>query len=98
MTAKLDAGFDTRQCLIGGRWINTRSGLTLPVEDPSTGQEIGRIARGAAEDIEAAVIAARMSLSAEWGGLPAAERGRSARQDRPCGGGAYRLACQSRGP
>ncbi|WP_422372056.1 aldehyde dehydrogenase family protein [Hoeflea sp.] len=75
-TTRLDAGFDTRQCLIGGRWIAARSGLTLPVEDPSTGREIGRIARGAADDIDAAVIAARMALAGEWGRMPAAERGR----------------------
>jgi hypothetical protein len=42
----LDTGFDIRQCLIGGRWIGAGCGRTLPVEDPSTGQEIGRIARG----------------------------------------------------
>ncbi|WP_420407637.1 aldehyde dehydrogenase family protein [Hoeflea sp.] len=75
-TSKLDAGFDTRQCLIGGRWVSALSGLTLPVEDPSTGQEIGRIARGAGDDIDAAVMAARMALAGKWGRMPAVERGR----------------------
>jgi aldehyde dehydrogenase (NAD+) len=48
------------------------------VEDPSTGQEIGRIARGGkADDIEAAVDhRAHPSLSGDWGLMTAAERGR----------------------
>jgi aldehyde dehydrogenase (NAD+) len=72
----LDAGFDTSQCLIGGRWIGAGGGRTLPVEDPSTGHEIGRIARGGKAEIEAAVDAAQSALSGEWGRMPAAERGR----------------------
>jgi aldehyde dehydrogenase (NAD+) len=44
--------------------------------DPSTGSEIGRIARGGADDIDAAVAAARGALDGAWGKLTAAERGR----------------------
>jgi hypothetical protein len=44
--------------------------------DPSTGNEIGRIARGTSEDIDAAVAAARGALDGAWGKLTAAERGR----------------------
>ncbi|WP_425497517.1 aldehyde dehydrogenase family protein [Hoeflea ulvae] len=76
MTDTLDAGFDTSQCLIGGTWIGASGGRTLPVEDPSTGHEIGRIARGGAGEIDAAVSAARAALSGEWGQMTAAERGR----------------------
>ncbi|PWW00459.1 aldehyde dehydrogenase (NAD+) [Hoeflea marina] len=76
MTDRLDAGFDTTQCLIDGQWTACRSGETLAVEDPSTGLEIGRIARGGIADIDAAVQAARASLSGEWGQMTAAERGR----------------------
>ncbi|WP_339755943.1 aldehyde dehydrogenase family protein [uncultured Hoeflea sp.] len=76
MTHTLDAGFDTSQCLIGGRWIGAGGGRTLPVEDPSTGHEIDRIARGGKAEIEAAVDAAQTALSGEWGRMPAAERGR----------------------
>ena len=50
--------FDTEQVLIGGRWQAPAGGGTLPVEDPSTGAEIGAIARGTAADIDAAVAAA----------------------------------------
>ena len=66
--------FDTTEMLIGGRWTAPRA--TLPVEDPSTGGEIGRIARGDAADVTAAVRAARAALDGEWGALTAAERGR----------------------
>jgi aldehyde dehydrogenase (NAD+) len=66
--------FDTTEMLIGGRWSAPRA--TLPVEDPSTGAGVGRIARGDAADVNAAVGAARAALEGEWGRLTAAERGR----------------------
>jgi aldehyde dehydrogenase (NAD+) len=68
--------FDTDKVFIGGRWQASASGETLPMLDPSTGQEIGRIARGRAEDIDAAVEAARNALAGDWGRLTAVERGR----------------------
>ena len=66
--------FDTAELLIGGRWRAARD--TLAVEDPSTGAEVGRIARGDADDVDAAVRAARAALDGEWGTLTAVERGR----------------------
>ena len=68
--------FDPAEVFIGGRWFLPASGETLPLEDPSTGKEIGRIARGSAEDIDNAVTAAQEALASEWGALTAAERGR----------------------
>jgi aldehyde dehydrogenase (NAD+) len=68
--------FDTDRVFIGGAWTRCASGDTLPAIDPSTGQETGRIARGTAADIDAAVTAAEGALAGEWGALPAAERGR----------------------
>jgi aldehyde dehydrogenase (NAD+) len=68
--------FDPAEVFIGGRWFLPASGDTLPLEDPSTGKEIGRIARGNAEDIDNAVSAAEGALAGEWGTLTAAERGR----------------------
>ncbi len=76
MADLIDIGFDSTQCLIGGRWVRAEKGGTLSVEDPSTGQDIGRIARGTRHDIDLAVRAARAALSSEWGRLSAAERGR----------------------
>ena len=69
--------FDTTELLIGGRWRSAEAGETLPLENPSDGTALARIARGSAADIEAAVAAARAARdSGEWGRLAAAERGR----------------------
>jgi len=68
--------FDSAEVFIGGRWFLPESGQTLPLENPSTGEEIGRIARGGPADIDAAVTAARDALNGEWGAMTAAERGR----------------------
>ena len=68
--------FDPAEVFIGGRWFLPASGETLPLENPSTGEEIGRIARGNAVDIDNAVSAAEDALAGEWGTLTAAERGR----------------------
>ena len=62
------------QLFIAGRWCAAKS--TLPVEDPSTGEIIGTLAAGTADDIDAAVNAAQKAFSGEWGKLTAAERGR----------------------
>ncbi|MEM9709024.1 MAG: aldehyde dehydrogenase family protein [Pseudomonadota bacterium] len=61
---------------IGGTWQTPSDGESLPLSDPSTGQEIGEIARGRAADIDAAVSAARRALNSDWGRMTALERGR----------------------
>lgn len=71
-----DIGFESSQCLIGGKWVAGITGETLPVEDPSTGLEIGRIARAGSADIDRAVEAAGAARNGEWGAMTAAERGR----------------------
>nr|WP_243695907.1 aldehyde dehydrogenase family protein [Rhodovulum marinum] len=52
------------------------SGQTLPIENPSTGETIGEIARGQAADIDAAIAAAQDARTGAWGRTTAAERGR----------------------
>lgn len=47
---------------IGGEWAQPASGSTIPVEDPSTGEAVGEIAAGKAEDIDAAVTAAHRAM------------------------------------
>ncbi|WP_035724784.1 aldehyde dehydrogenase family protein [Fodinicurvata fenggangensis] len=71
-----DFGIDSRHCFIAGAWGPTASGETLPAEDPSSGETMGEIARGAATDIDRAVAAARTALQGEWGRMTATERGR----------------------
>lgn len=43
---------------IGGNWVAARSGETRPVHDPATGEEIGTVPLGGAEDTAAAIDAA----------------------------------------
>ncbi|MFN9104025.1 MAG: aldehyde dehydrogenase family protein, partial [Betaproteobacteria bacterium] len=51
----------------GGRWVGARSGQTLPVLDPATGEPFDTIPRGTAADIDAAVRAARAARRGAWG-------------------------------
>ncbi|MFC2968931.1 aldehyde dehydrogenase family protein [Acidimangrovimonas pyrenivorans] len=66
--------FDPSQLYIGGQW--RAAGDRLPLEDPSTGAQIGEIARGQTGEIDAAVQAAEESRAGDWGRMTAAERGR----------------------
>ncbi|WP_347310854.1 aldehyde dehydrogenase family protein [Defluviimonas sp. SAOS-178_SWC] len=68
--------FDPAETLIGGRWRASASDARLPIEDPSTGSEIGLVARGGAADIDEAVAAAEAARAGAWGRMTAAERGR----------------------
>jgi len=68
--------YPTDKCFIDGAWVSSASGATLSIENPSTGEEIGRIARGGKSDIDAAVQAAQNARRGEWARLPAFERGR----------------------
>jgi len=61
---------------IDGAFAAAQSGQTLPVIDPSTGEEFGRIAAGDAGDIDRAVRSARRAFEGAWGALAAVERGR----------------------
>ncbi len=66
--------YETDKMLIDGVWRAAAD--HLPVEDPSTGQIVGQIARGTASDIDAAVAAAEAALDGPWGKMTAVERGR----------------------
>ncbi len=61
---------------IDNRWLETSTGATLPVIDPSDGAPFAAIARGDAADIDAAVIAARAAFNGSWGALAPADKGR----------------------
>lgn len=68
--------FDPSLLFIGGTWRTCASGETLPVINPSNGEDIARIARGGRADVDEAVEAAKAALAGEWGAMTAAERGR----------------------
>ena len=76
MTLLPDLWFDPTKCFINGAWVAPLGGEQLALTDPSTGDEIGTIARGTAADIDAAVAAAETARKGEWGRMPAFERGR----------------------
>ncbi|MEQ8778874.1 MAG: aldehyde dehydrogenase family protein [Roseibium album] len=76
MTDVLDLWFDPSRCLINGNWVAPAGGRHLPLHNPSTGERIGSIARGAAEDVDAAVAAAHVAWQGTWGKTTAVERGR----------------------
>lgn len=61
--------------LIGGRWVDSVSGETIPVTNPFTGEKICDIAAAQAADVDLAVEAAAKAAPA-WAALPAHERGR----------------------
>lgn len=67
---------DPSLCLIGGTWVPPLAGHSLSLINPSTGADLARIARGQAEDIDAAVVAAHKALQGGWGRMTALERGR----------------------
>ena len=50
------------QLLIGGRWLDARSGKTFDTFDPGSGRVIAQVAEGDAADIDAAVAAARAAF------------------------------------
>ncbi len=68
--------FDPDLTLIGGEWRASASGQTLALTNPSDGSELCRIARGDAQDIEAAIHAAQSARDGDWGRMTALERGR----------------------
>lgn len=58
---------------IGGRRVPPTSGLSLPVEDPGLGRQVGEIARGDATDIAAAVDAASEGFK-KWSAMRPSKR------------------------
>jgi phenylacetaldehyde dehydrogenase len=73
ITARFIAG--PLQLLIGGEWVNAKSGKTFEVFDPATSRPIAKAAEGDATDIDAAVAAARRAFeSGPWARMSPLER------------------------
>jgi aldehyde dehydrogenase (NAD+) len=64
------------QNLIGGRSVAASDGGALDVLSPVDGSLFASIASGTAQDVDAAVKAARAAFEGAWGKLTATERGR----------------------
>jgi len=62
---------------INNEWVNSTHGITLTVEDPSTGKEIARIVDASDADVDRAVAAARAAFDdGRWSNLPPNKRER----------------------
>ena len=73
--ANLGAGF--RQMYVNGKWTDASTGETTDVINPATEAVLSKIAAGSAQDVDAAVKAARAQFDGgEWSKMPGAQRGR----------------------
>jgi len=61
------------QNFIAGEWRSS-AGEPIPVDDPSTGELIGEVPDTPADEIDAAVAAARQAFDGPWGRLTVADR------------------------
>ena len=67
-------GLAEYQLFIGGSWVDARAGATFTSNNPTTGEPWARVAEGRAEDIDAAVTAARAAFDGGWRDASASER------------------------
>ena len=68
---------ETLQMYIDGTWVDARSGATFESIDPATGQVLAIVPRAGADDVGAAVAAARRSFDDGSWGSAVAERERA---------------------
>ncbi len=67
--------------LVGGEWIDARSGATFASVDPYTGRPWAEVPRAGPEDVDAAVRAARAAFDeGPWRSAPGRERARLMRR------------------
>jgi aldehyde dehydrogenase (NAD+) len=71
---------DQKQLLINNEWRAAASGKTMDVINPATEEVCATVASADAEDLNAAVAAARAALNGPWGQMSARERGRLVRK------------------
>jgi acyl-CoA reductase-like NAD-dependent aldehyde dehydrogenase len=72
----MTVALDTRGHLIGGEQVPSRSGATFDTYDPATAKKLATLALGRADDVDAAVAAARAAQPA-WAEIDPYERGRT---------------------
>jgi len=66
-----------RKMLIGGQWVEARSGKTFETFNPATGEVLAHVAEGDRADIDQAVAAARKAFeTGPWPDMSPSERGR----------------------
>ncbi|MDI2036277.1 aldehyde dehydrogenase family protein [Paenarthrobacter nitroguajacolicus] len=52
-----------QQMLVNGEWVDAKSGKTFATYDPASGEVLAKVPQGEAEDIDAAVTAARAAFN-----------------------------------
>ncbi|MFN3295527.1 NAD-dependent succinate-semialdehyde dehydrogenase [Caldimonas sp.] len=67
------------QLFIAGQWCDAADGRTLPVFNPATGQEIGRVAHAGQADLDRALQAAQQGFET-WRDMAPAERAKIMRR------------------
>ncbi|MER8973108.1 aldehyde dehydrogenase family protein [Mesorhizobium sp. M0800] len=63
-----------RRMLIGGGWVDARSGRTMESRNPATGAVIATVPRADRQDIDLAVTAARKAFEGRWSRFKPYER------------------------
>ncbi|MDD0815807.1 NAD-dependent succinate-semialdehyde dehydrogenase [Curvibacter sp. HBC28] len=71
--------YPNTQLLIDGQWCDAADGRTIPVLNPATGQEAGRVAFASQVDLDRALAAAQKGFDV-WRKVPAVERSKILRQ------------------
>lgn len=71
--------YPNTQLFIAGQWCDAADGRTLPVFNPATGQEIGRVAHAAQADLDRALQAAQQGFET-WRDMAPAERAKIMRR------------------
>src|SRR5438309_10507989 len=67
----------TYQMYVNGEWVESKSGKTFPVYDPSTEEVIAQVPDANAEDVNRAVAAAKAAFEdGPWASTTAQDRGR----------------------
>src|SRR6185295_17142174 len=72
-------GYVDTQLFINGKWDNPAEGKTLPVVNPATGKEIGRVAHAGRPDLDRALEAAQKGFEV-WRDMVPAERSKIMRK------------------
>lgn len=62
--------------LIAGEWRESDTGRTIPVVNPSTGETFAELSRGASDEVNEAVVAARRAFETVWSRHSPIARGR----------------------
>ena len=72
-------GYIDTQLFIDGKWAQPAEGKTLPVVNPATGKEIGRVAHAGRPDLDRALAAAKKGFEV-WRDMVPAERAKIMRK------------------